>query len=284
VLGSGLLEYPQQRWKTFGAIVAALQAAVTVRPAKPPAAVGLPLSRRHLGPLPRGLPLWISLGIGALALVLIAVLVTLAGRPRPSLTLSAASARAGDTITVSGAGLPPGQPGTIVLEGRPAPLGQFNADAKGTFKLEFVIPFDVSGSRRVDACWGGSCPLGQMLIVQGQPPATATSTPLPVQTPTPSQFAPQIRLSRQAPHRGNDIRVDGQGFDPGQQFVVLLQQGDRRWVLQAAASPRGDGAFSVRVQIPDDAHRGPGTVAACIAVVGTGQTTSCAQQPVFIGD
>jgi len=78
VLGSGLLEYPQQRWKTFGAIVAALQAAVTVRPAKPPAAVGLPLSRRHLGPLPRGLPLWISLGIGALALVLIAVLASVA--------------------------------------------------------------------------------------------------------------------------------------------------------------------------------------------------------------
>lgn len=257
---------------------------MTVRPAKPPAALASPLSRRRLGPLPRGLPLGISLGVGALALVLIAVLVTLAARPRPSLTLSAASARAGDTITVSGASLPPGQPGTIVLEGRPAPLGQFNADAKGTFKLEFVVPLDVSGRRRVDACWGGSCPLSQMLLVQGQPPPAATSTPLPVQAPTSSQFAPQIRLSRQAPHRGSDIRVDGQGFDPGQPFVVVLQQGDRRWVLHAAASPRGDGAFSVRVQIPDDAHRGSGTVAACIAVVGTGQTTSCAQQPVFIGD
>jgi Protein kinase domain len=286
VLRRGLSEDPQQRWETCGAMVAALQAAVTVRPAEPPAALASPLSRLRMGPLPRGLVLWIGLGIGALALVLIAVLVTLAGRPRPSLTLSATSARAGDTITVSGASMPPGQLGTIVLEGRPAPLGQFNADAKGTFKLEFVVPVDVSGSRRVDACWGGSCPLSQVLVVLGQSPPTpaATSTPLPVQTPTSSQFAPQIRLSRQAPRRGNDIRVDGLGFDPGQQFEVVLQQGDRRWVLQGPASPRGDGAFSVRVQIPDQAQRGLGTVAACIVVGGTGQTNNCAQQPVFIGD
>lgn len=285
VLRRGLSEDPQQRWETCGAMVAALQAAVTVRPAEPPAAPVSPLSRLHLGPLPRRLPLWIGLGIGALALVLIAVLITLAGRPSPSLTLSAASARAGDTITVSGVSLPPGQPGTIVLEGRPAPLGQFNADGKGTFKLEFVVPVDVSGSRRVDACWGGSCRLSQVLVVQGQPSPTpaATSTPLPVQTPTSSQFAPQIRLSRQAPHRGDDIGVDGQGFDPGQQFVVVLQQGDRQWVLQEPGSPDGDGTFSVQVQIPDDAQRGRGTVAACIAVVRTGQTTSCAQQPVVIG-
>jgi hypothetical protein len=124
--------------------------------------------------------------------------------------------------------------------------------------------------------------------VQGQatPTPAATSTPpsaAPVPTPTSSPFAPQITLSRQAPHRGDDIRVDGQGFDPDQQFVVMLQQGDRQWVLQVPASPHGDGAFSVSVQIPDDAERGQGTIAACISVVGTGQTTSCAQQPVFIG-
>jgi serine/threonine protein kinase len=285
VLRRGLSGDPQQSWETCGAMVAALQAAVIGRSAEPPAAPTSPLSRLRLGPLPRRLPLWI--GLGALALVLIAVLAALAGRPSPSLTLSAAAARAGDTITVSGASLPPGQPGTIVLEGRPAPLGQFNADDKGTFKLQFVVPVDVSGSRRVDACWGGSCPLSQVLVVQGPTPTPAATSPSPsaspFPTPTSSQFAPQITLSQQAPHRGDDIRVDGQGFDPGQQFVVVLQQGDSRWMLRAPASPDGDGAFSVPVQIPDDARRGLGTVAACISVVGTGQTTSCAQQPVSIG-
>lgn len=266
-------------------MVAALQAAVTGRAAGPPAATASPLSRLRLGPLPRRLPLWIGLGIGALALVLIVVLATLAGRPSPSLTLSAASARAGDTITVSGAGLPPGQPGTIVLEGWRAPLGQFNADDRGTFKLELVVPVNASGSRRVDVCWGGSCPLSRALMVQGQttPTPAATTTPSAFPTPTSPQFAPQITLSGPAPRRGDDIRVEGQGFDPGQRFVVTLQQGDRQWVLHKPASPGSDGAFSVSVQIPDDAGRGQGTIAACISLVGTDQTTSCAQQPVFIG-
>lgn len=285
VLRRGLSPDPQQGWETCGAMVAALQAAVTGRAAGPPAATASPLSRLRLGPLPRRLPLWIGLGIGALALVLIVVLATLAGRPSPSLTLSAASARAGDTITVSGAGLPPGQPGTIVLEGWRAPLGQFNADDRGTFKLELVVPVNASGSRRVDVCWGGSCPLSRALMVQGQttPTPAATTTPSAFPTPTSPQFAPQITLSGPAPRRGDDIRVEGQGFDPGQRFVVTLQQGDRQWVLHKPASPGSDGAFSVSVQIPDDAGRGQGTIAACISLVGTDQTTSCAQQPVFIG-
>ncbi|HEY4027917.1 MAG TPA: protein kinase [Candidatus Dormibacteraeota bacterium] len=298
VLWRGLADDPEQRWETCGAMVDALQVVLSGRSAESSTA-STPWSRLRLRPLPellrsppRLLPLWIGIGAAVLVLLVIAFMAAHAMRPSPSLALSVGSARVGDTVAVTGANLPAGQPGTIVLQGRAAPLAQFSADEKGAFRIEFVVPLDVSGSRTVDACWGGSCPLSQVLVVQAQPtPApTATVAPLPVQTatppsatPVPHRFAPEIGLNRQTPHRDETITVSGRGFDPAQQYVIVLQQGDRRWVLQSPASPDGDGAFSDRVQIPGDARRGFGAVAACISLTGTGQTTSCAQQPVFIG-
>ena len=145
------------------------------------------------------------------------------------------------------------------------------------------------GSQRVDACWGGSCPLSRVLVVQGQPTPTATATPPPAQTLTPptaspaaGRVAPEINLD-QTLRRGQTVQVDGRGFDPAQQYVILLQQGDRRWVLQTPASPDGSGAFSSPIRIPGDARRGGAVVAACVSLVASGQTTSCAQQQVVIG-
>jgi hypothetical protein len=298
VLGRGMAEDPRQRWETCGAMVEALRIAASGRPPEPAApAASLRLPRLgavalpRLGAMPRRLPLWIGLGAAVLAVLIVAFLAARAMRPSPSLALSVGSARVGDTVTVSGANLPAGQPGTVVLVGRPAPLGEFNADEKGRFTVHFVVPLDVSGGQRVDVCWGGSCPLSQALVVQAQPTPvpTATAAPVPVQTLTPpaatpaaGRFATEISLD-QAPRRDQTIQVQGRGFDPAQQYVIVLQQGDRRWVLQTPASPDGEGAFSSPVRIPGDARRGPGVVAACISQVGTGQTTSCAQQQVFIG-
>ena len=82
-------------------------------------------------------------------------------------------------------------------------------------------------------------------------------------------------------NRGDWVAVGGTGFDPSQQFEVLITQGSRRWTAFGPASPRGDRTFLVPVQIPAAAQRGSATVAACIYLVrpSSGLTGTCAQVP-----
>jgi hypothetical protein len=221
----------------------------------------------------------------------VVTVVTLAAnavRPGPALALSAATARAGDSVEVTGSHLPAGQPGTIVLLGREAPLGSFRSDASGRFTFRFVVPQDVAGGRRVQACWGGSCPIGQPLTVFAAPTPlpTATPPPVPVQTlppptPTPSRrFAPAISLSDQTVRHGQNVSVSGRGFDPGAQYVIAFVESGRSVPLQEAASPDDEGSFKRSVRIPSDAHRGVALVTACIS--SAGQVGACAQQAVLV--
>src|SRR5262249_20713988 len=162
-------------------------------------------------------------------------------------------------------------PGTIVLASRT--LGSFRSDEQGTFTFKFVVPADLAGSRTVQACWGGACPLSRSLVVVAEAPPAPAPTPvsvpvqtLPSATPTPSKgrFSPSISVSRETPRRGETIQVGGRGFDPAQQYVILLTQGGHSSTLQAAASPDGAGTFSDPVRIPGDAKRGLAVVSACI--------------------
>lgn len=277
-----------RRWQTCGALVDALEAALVGRPAERPGVALPPWAR--LRSLPRRLPLWIGLGGAAAALLLLLVVLAVhALRPAPTLSLSAAQARAGDTVTVTGANLPPGQPGTVQMQGRPAPLGQFRADDHGAFSVRFVVPPDLAGDRSVQACWGGSCPLRQSLVILAEPvPAPTPPAPVVTPAPTPSasaaprRFTPVIALSRQTVRRQETIQVGGRGFDPAQQYVIYFDQGGRRELVQTPASPDGDGSFSNPVRVPGDARRGLATVMACISPVNGGPPGACAQQPVLV--
>lgn len=280
-----------RRWQTCAALVDALEAALPGRPAERPGAALPP--RARLGPLPGRLPIWIGLAGGAVALLLLlVVLAAHALRPAPALSLSPAQARAGDTVVVTGTNLPAGQPGTVQMQGRAAPLGQFRADDHGAFSVRFVVPPDLAGGRSVQACWGGSCPLRQTLLVLVEPGTAPTATPLPapVATPAPTpaasaappRFTPTIALSRQAVRRQETIQVGGRGFDPAQQYVISFDQGGRRELLQAPTSPDGAGTFTNPVRIPGDARRGLAAVTACVSPVNGGPPGPCAQQPVLV--
>ncbi|HXM53801.1 MAG TPA: serine/threonine-protein kinase [Candidatus Dormibacteraeota bacterium] len=289
---------PRRGWETAGALVDALDAGLGGRPAPPPAtAASVPVPAgaapwwHRLGPLPDRLPLWIALGGGAFAVLLVAaVLAVHALRPGPALALSVGQAKTGDTVVATGSNLPAGQPGTIVLGSRT--LGSFRSDERGAFSFSFVVPADQAGSRTVQACWGGGCPLSRALVVIAAAPPlpTAAPIPVPVQTlgpPTPSpangRFTPAISLNRQAPRRGETIQVNGRGFDPAQQYVILLTQGGHSFTLQTPASPDGSGAFTDPVRIPGDAKRGLAVVSACIAPVnGGGKLGACGQQAILI--
>lgn len=283
---------PQRRWESCGALVDALEVALGARPpaATPAAAPPWQGLLERLGPLPGRWPLWVGLGGGAFAVVLLAiVLLVHLLRPGPTMALSVAQAQAGTNVTVTGGNLPAGQPGTIVLAGRT--LGEFRADEHGAFSYRFVVPPDLAGSRQIQVCWGGTCPLSQQLLVLAEPTPSPGPTPIPapVQTlpaPTPSagahRFTPSISLSRRTPRRGETITVTGRGFDPAEQYVILLDQGGRRVVLQAPESPDGKGSFKSSVRIPSDAGRGLAVVSACISQAG-GQLGACGQSAVLIG-
>jgi len=279
---------PQRRWETSGALVDELEVALGARPPAPAPAAGPWWRRLGLEAMPERLPLWLGLGGGAFVVLLLAVLLLVhATRPGPSLALSVGQARAGVSVVVTGDNLPAGQPGTIVLAGRT--LGQFRADEHGAFSFRFVVPPDLAGSRQVQACWGGSCPVSQPLVVIADPTPTAGPTPIPapVQTgpsPTPGahRFAPAISVSRRTPRRGDSVQVSGRGFDPAQQYVIVLEQGGRRWTLQTPASPEGSGAFRSPVRIPTDAGKGLAVISACISQVDGGQLGPCGQQAVLI--
>lgn len=281
----------RRRWETAGAMVDALQVALVGRP--PQAATTAPQWRELWTRVSSRFqsPRALAIAAGATVLLLLLAIVafaTHAARPAPSLALSAAQARAGDTILVRGANLPAGQPGTVVLQGRPAPLGQFRSDDHGAFTFRFVVPPDLAGGRRVEACWGGSCPIGQSLTVVAEPTPgpTATPLPVPVQTlapPTPDhRFDPSISLSHQAVRHGDSVQVTGRGFDPAGQYVIVFQQTGSSQVLQGATSPDDKGSFRRTIRIPTDARRGLAVVAACISAPAGGQVSACAQQAVLV--
>jgi hypothetical protein len=276
VLQRGLADGPQDRWESCGAMVEALEAALSGRQvtvAEPAPAPRAPLRR------------WIGLAGGALLLlVLVVTLAVHLLRPGPALALSQASAHAGDTVVVTGRNLPAGQPGTVVIKGRPAPAAAFTADGGGTFSVQVTIPQDVgAGDVTVEACWGGSCPVSQVLHVLSAPTPLPTAPPTQAViqvTPTPRAVAPSISLNRLALHRGETVRIQGRGFDPLQQYEVVLDQGGRQWVLQRPASPDENGAFTDSVQVPGEVRRGVATVVACI--YSSGSTAACASQPVLV--
>jgi hypothetical protein len=260
-------------WHTCGELVGALDAALAGR------------SVPEAGPAPRtrnrALP-WIAAAAAAL-LVLTAIVAVAqhALQPGPALRLSPASAHTGDVVTVSGSALPPGQVGTVVLAGRPAPAAAFTADGGGSFSVRITVPQDAAGDTRVQACWGGYCPLSQVLHVLGSPspPPTAAPAPPVVLTPTPT-VTPSISVDRLTARRGDTIRVTGRGFDPLRRYTVVLGEGGRRWTLQPPASPDATGAFEDAVQVPRDARRGTATVMACVSPQGAVPT--CAYQALMI--
>ena len=282
VLRRGLEPDPDRRWQSGGELVAALEAALAGREAAAarPAPVALTrlrelLDRRWIAP-------------GAAVLLLLVLVVTLAVhwlRPGPTLELTPGSARPGDSVTVTGQHLPPGQPGTVAIEGRPGLQTQFTADGGGTFIVSITIPQDQAGDPTIQACWGGSCPLSQVLhlLAAPSPPTTAAPTPIVVQptpTPTSRRVSPSISVKPQAPRRGQTIKVSGRGFDPQAQYQVVLDQSDREWILQQSTSPDGDGAFTASVVVPGDARRGVAVVVACVEPAGP--VPACARQPIVI--
>ena len=295
-IGRGLLAGPPsrpavdaalgRRWETCGAMVDALEAALVGRPVE--RAAPAPPAWARLGSLPKPSALWIALAGGAAVLLLLLVsLAVHALRPAPTLALSPAQARAGDTVVVTGANLPSGQPGTLQMQGRAAPLAQFRSDDHGAFSARFVVPPDLAGGRSVEACWGGSCPLRQTLLVLAEPSPASAATPVPVQTvatPTPEvrRFTPAIGLSRQTVRRQETVQVSGSGFDPSQQYVIYFEQGARRALVQPAAAPDGSGSFASTIRIPGEARRGLAVVVACISPAGGGPTGACAQQAVLV--
>jgi Protein kinase domain len=275
-----------RRWETCAAMIGALEAALLGRRVER-IPWRLPWAAGHA--VPDRLPLWMALAAGAAALLLMLVVLAVhALRPAPTLALSPTQARAGDTVVATGAHLPAGQPGTLQMQGRAAPLGQFRADERGGFSVRFVVPPDLAGGRSVEACWGGACPLRQTLVVTAEPSPTATAAPVPVQTPAPTptatagRFTPAISLSRQSVRRQETIQVSGRGFDPAAQYVIFFEQGGHRTRVQAPASPDGGGSFTNPVRIPGDAHRGLAVVTACISPVAGGPLGACAQQAVMV--
>jgi hypothetical protein len=275
----------QRDWPSCGAMVEALQTAMSGRPMGATAvSVGIGATR----PANRArLVRWVA---AAAAVVLALTVLVSFGihvlRPAPTLALSPASAHAGDTVTLTGANLPPGQPGTIVIAGLPVAAAAFAADSGGRFSVQVTIPQDLSGDRTIQACWGGSCPVRQVLHVIAAPsppppaaPARAAAPASPAPTPAArgDALSPSISLGRETVRRGRTVRVQGRGFDPNRQYQVALDEGGRHWVLQPPASPDGSGAFAATVQVPDDAQRGLATVTACVSPPGP-----CATQPVVV--
>jgi hypothetical protein len=91
-----------------------------------------------------------------------------------------------------------------------------------------------------------------------------------------------ITLSVPAPRRAQWITVNGSGFDPRQQYLVRVVQGDQGWVVQVPTSPRGDGSFAVPVRVPPDATPGTATVVACVVTVNRGPTADCGRTALVI--
>lgn len=275
VLLKGLAKHPHARWQTAGAMVHALGVALTGAPVEAPQPPALPLWLQ---------PKWVALVAAGATLLLLAgiILGMRAGRDAPTMSLSTSSAAIGDQVVVTGRNLPPGQPGTLTIQGRAFPVGQFRADDKGGFAVSFVVPPDLGGDRSVQACWGSGCPLSRILHVAG--PAAQPSAP-PAATPTPSPSAllsPVISLSDETVRRGDTIVVTGRGFDPTQRFDIVLRLGNRRVTLQPPTSPDRSGAFSIEVEIPTEIKRGAGQIVACVRVAHGDQPGACAEQGVLI--
>lgn len=278
VLLRGLAKHPHARWETAGAMVDALVAALTGAPVEAPRPSALPLWQQ---------PRWVALAAAGAALLLLAgiLLGMRAGRDGPTLSLSTSYAAIGDQVVVTGRNLPPGQPGTVTIQGRAFPLSQFRADDKGGFAVSFVVPPDLGGDRSVQACWGSGCPLSRILHVAAPSAPPSAPPTAAVGTPTPSlsaRLSPVISLSEETVKRGDAIVVDGRGFDATQRFDIVLQVGNRRVTLVPPTSPDGSGAFSVEVEIPSEIRRGAGQIVACVHVAGADRPGACAQQGVLI--
>lgn len=261
LLRRGLDRDPAARWATCGALVDAVEVALSGRPAAaapspamaPPPAPAAPVPRAAQPPAvseagpqfravlsPRRATIAAAAGVLLLG-VLAAVIVIGGGVPLPNpAAATRVPPRAAPTLPDT---VPPDTPAPPT----PAPTSSATPAARPTPTL----PAPVVAS----------------------PPAPSPTTPALSMTASDTTVSPG-----QA-----NVQVSGRGFDATQQYTVDFVQGTSRQRLFGPASPRADGSFTNPVRIPSSARPGTATLVSCVYLVQQDETTTrCAQVTVHV--
>ncbi len=295
VLLRGLAKDPAARWESCADLVDSLAAALrgeasAVRKATQPvpaaAAVAATMPLENLPP-PANLPAipdsrrrttrWLvaTAVVGLLLLVLVVYVLT-RSHANPAVSLSAGSVVAGDTLVVTGSGLPPNQAGTVQMESTRRQLGSFKADGQGVVSQDVRIPVDAGeGDHLVLLCWGSGCPVSGTVHVTPQPRPSPSPSPVKV-------FTPLVSLSTVTPKLGGPLQVTGRGFDPAREYSVVVIQGSAAHPFAGPAAAPG-GAFTASGNLPAGLQAGAAEVFACIVTPGQpSRADECARQQVTI--
>ena len=295
VLLRGLAKNPADRWESCADLVDALAGALRGEVAAPQraapavpaaAAVAATMPLANLPP-PSTLPAvpgsrrptsrWlIGAGVLGLLLVLLVVFALTRSRGNPAVSLSASGVVAGDSLVVTGSGLPPNQAGTVQMASTRRQLGSFQANAQGLVSQDVRIPVDAGeGDHLILLCWGSGCPVSSTLHVTPQPKPSPSPTPGKV-------FTPQVTLSTVTPKVGGPLQVAGHGFDPAGEYSVVVTQASVAHPFAGPAAAPG-GAFSASGNLPAGLQPGGAEVVACIVTPGQQpRADECARQQVTI--
>lgn len=295
VLARGLAKEPHERFASSAALVDALarslggspvEAPVLTPAPPPPTAPGVAVTQPLAAPTRRRRrpARLLVAAIAALALLGGGTLA-LAGRGQAAeLAVSSSTVQAGDTVVVTIAHAPPGQPGEIRLQGDSRTLGDFATDSSGAGSATVLVPRATSpGDHRLEACWAGSCHGGATIHVL---PPTPTPTPVPAPTATARPtFLPQVSLSTVTPRLGVAFQVTGTGFDPSRQASIGIQQGTRYSQLAPSSAVGRDGRWALTITITSTlAGTGNAVIYSCMVVPDQAPAInqSCARAQIVV--
>jgi hypothetical protein len=242
---------PAARWAGCGALLDALEAALSAPPAAAPRVGGRGRSAMARARVAAAAGLVLVAGVGTVLLV--------AGRVGPT------APAPGPAAALSGAGN-----GAVSS----TPVG-VEPSAGAASPVPSIVP--VAAPSAVPS------PTAPPPAAPARPaPAPARSAPAPPPAPPPPAGL-SIAVSDPTPRAGqSNVMVTGHGFDPNQQYVVVFTQG-RGWrLLFGPASPRANGDFVSPVQIPTTAQPGGAQLVACVYRVNQGPTPRCAATPLTV--
>jgi len=184
VFRTGLAPAGEARWPSCAAMVDALAAARRED-----------MAAAHNGPSAG--TRWLIAGIAILAIA-IGVLVWATSRPvapAPAVSLSDSNIAQGESLLVSGSGLPANQVGTVGLESTPQQIGAFQADQNGNTNVRVTIPAGATpGGHVISLCWNGGCHASAKVTVTESaasptPSASPSASPSPSPSPSPKPSA-----------------------------------------------------------------------------------------------